>query len=581
MKISLARYRTLLITYLRPQWKNVVLLLFLLLGSIAFSLANPQIISQFIDEANAGAVLSTLIKFALLFLGVAFLKQIFAIIEGYVAENVSLTATNLLRADLTLHCLRLDLSFHTIHSPGELIERINTDVASLGNLFSRFVVALLGNALLLVGVLIMFVRIEWHVGLVMSIFAFGSMVLIYRLRSLSTPWWEAERQASAELTGFIEERLSGTEDVRSSGASSYMLRGLASCERTRLQKMIAAAQRSFFTVGTLGVLTAIGTALSLVLGVYLFNAGIITIGTVYLIFNYTLVLNTPIEQIVSQLRDLQQTAGSVTRILSLLDTHSTIEDGIGIPMPSGALSVAFQHVSFSYDEGVPVLKDIDFALEPGLVMGLVGRTGSGKSTLTKLIARLYDPQEGKICLGDVDLRSTRQDDLHERIGIVTQEVHVMHTSVRNNLTFFDPAIEDARINEALEILGLDAWLKALPAGLDTRLAPGGNGLSAGEAQLFALARVFLKAPGLVILDEASSRLDPATERRIERAIDRLLTGRTGIIIAHRLATVQRADTIMLLEDGRCCEYGLREKLAEDPNSRFAQLLRTGLEEVLA
>lgn len=172
-------------------------------------------------------------------------------------------------------------------------------------------------------------------------------------------------------------------------------------------------------------------------------------------------------------------------------------------------------------------------------------------------------------------------DLRKRIGMVTQDVHVLHTTVRNNLTLFDAGIADEKIIQALADLGLEAWYKSLPQGLNTKLAPGGSGLSAGEAQLLSFARVFLKDPGLVILDEASSRLDPVTERLLERAIDKLLERRTGIIIAHRLATVQRANTIMILENGHCCEYGQREMLASDPDTRFARLLRTGLEEVLA
>jgi ABC-type multidrug transport system fused ATPase/permease subunit len=164
--------------------------------------------------------------------------------------------------------------------------------------------------------------------------------------------------------------------------------------------------------------------------------------------------------------------------------------------------------------------------------------------------------------------------------MVTQEIQVFHASVRDNLTLFDPSIPDVNVVQVLADLGLDGWLRSLPEGLDTKLSPGTAGLSAGEAQLLAFARVFLHDPGLVILDEASSRLDPATEQRLEHAVSRLLEGRTGIIIAHRLGTVQRADTIMVLEGGACQEYGSRVALERDPGSRFAQLLRAGMEEVL-
>jgi len=228
-----------------------------------------------------------------------------------------------------------------------------------------------------------------------------------------------------------------------------------------------------------------------------------------------------------------------------------------------------------------VLSEVSFTLAPGTKLGLLGRTGSGKTTLSRLIFRLYDPTAGAIRIGGVDLRDAAFVDLRGRVGMVTQDVQLFQASIRDNLALFDRAIDDARIEWALDELGLLEWLRALPDGLDTRLGAGGLGLSAGEAQLLAFARVFLRDPGLVILDEASSRLDPATERLLERAIDRLLAGRTAIIIAHRLGTVQRADAILILDRGQVAEYGPREQLARDESSRFAQLLQTGLEEVLA
>jgi ABC-type multidrug transport system fused ATPase/permease subunit len=196
-----------------------------------------------------------------------------------------------------------------------------------------------------------------------------------------------------------------------------------------------------------------------------------------------------------------------------------------------------------------------------------------------LLFRFYDPSWGAIRLGGADLRALQLADVRTRVGMVTQDVQLFHASVRDNLTFWNQTISDERILEVLETLGLMPWLQSLPNGLDSELASGGASLSAGEAQLLAFARVFLQDPGLVILDEASARLDPATEALIERAIDRLLEGRTAIIIAHRLRTVQRADDILILDHGHVLEYGPRAQLAADPTSHFHRLLRVGLEEI--
>jgi ATP-binding cassette subfamily B protein len=226
-----------------------------------------------------------------------------------------------------------------------------------------------------------------------------------------------------------------------------------------------------------------------------------------------------------------------------------------------------------------VIHEVTLGLRPGEVLGLLGRTGSGKTTLARLLLRLYDPQAGAVRLNGVDLRELPLAELRRRVGVVTQEVQLFRSTLRDNLTLFDPDVADERIWEALEALGLGAWARGLADGLDTPIE-GSDGLSAGEAQLLAFARVFLLDPGLVILDEASSRLDPATERQLEQAVDRLLEGRTAVIIAHRLATVQRADRIAILEGGRVREEGPREALAADPRSRFSELMRVGMEEVL-
>lgn len=209
------------------------------------------------------------------------------------------------------------------------------------------------------------------------------------------------------------------------------------------------------------------------------------------------------------------------------------------------------------------------------MLGLLGRTGSGKSTIARLLFRLYDPSEGEIVLSGVDVRRVRLAELHAAVGMMTQQVQLFQGTVRDNLTLFTPNISDDRILHVFGEVGLADWFAALPDGLDGHLSSGNAGLSAGEAQLLAFARVFLHSPQLVVLDEASSRLDPATERLVEQAVDRLLEGRTAIIIAHRLATVQRADRILILDDGRVIEHGRREELATDPNSRLYHLLRTG------
>jgi ABC-type multidrug transport system fused ATPase/permease subunit len=423
-----------------------------------------------------------------------------------------------------------------------------------------------------------------------------------RLRNIAVPHWKEERQSSAELFGFLEERLAGTGDIRSNGAEPYVMRSFYRLMRELLRRSLKAGLMVNIMLNTMFLLFALGTAAAFAVGAWLFYAEVLTIGTVYLIFHYTSMLERPINQISHQLGDLQKATAGIARIQELLTVRSRVlEEYPDASLPSGSLAVEFLDVSFGYKDRVGssesaddaaaqemVLRDLSFCLAPGRVLGLLGRTGSGKTTLSRLLFRLYDPDTGAVSLGHqvlpgaslTDIRRVPLADVRQRVGMVTQNIQLFHATVRDNLTFFDDRIPDERILQVLQDVGLGEWLRALPSGLDTELESGG-GLSAGEAQLLAFTRIFLQDPGLVILDEASSRLDPATEHLIERAVDRLLQGRTAIVIAHHLGTVQRADEIMILEHGRIAEHGPRVELAGDPTSRFYSLLQTGMEEVLA
>ncbi|MCY4526111.1 MAG: ABC transporter ATP-binding protein, partial [Anaerolineaceae bacterium] len=435
--------------------------------------------------------------------------------------------------------------------------------------------------LLLAGVVAMIFRENTTTGVIMAIYALFTLWALNAVRSLAIPAWGSAREASASFYGFLEEQLSGTEDTRSSGAVPWTMRNFARLMYFRLRSEQKASIMNAAIFGVVAFCAILGLGISLVAGYLLYNDGQITLGTIFLFVTYTHILVRPMRELTMQVQELQKAGAGIGRVIELLNIKTKIEDGPGVPVPAGPLDVRFDDVTFAYNDREVVLQNVDFQLEPGKVLGLLGRTGSGKTTISRLLFRLYDPVEGSVRLGGTDLREASLQQLRQRVGIVTQDVQLFRASVRDNLTFFDDSIPDERIHEAIHDLGLGPWLAQLPEGLDTRIESGGRGLSAGEAQLLAFTRVFLKDPGLVILDEASSRLDPLTEHRIERAIDKLLHRRSGIIVAHRLATVQRSDEIMVIDRGHIIEHDSRARLAADPDSRFAHLLRIGLEEALA
>jgi len=587
----------------------------LLVVGIGLQLFAPQVIRRFLDAAQSGATTRSLMTMGLVFLLVVVGQKAINLVNTYLGEDLGWAATNRLRADLAAHTMRLDMGFHKLHTPGEIIERIDGDVGNLAEYFSQLVVQVLGNALLLMGVLALLFREDWRFGLIGLAYALVTLIFLRLVQRPMVSVWRDVSQASAALTGYLEERFGGTEDLRANGGEPYVMAGLYPLNALIARKRVFADLFGGFTFSTSHLFYIFTLVATLGLAATLFVRGEMTIGAVYLMTFYIGLMESPIKYIRRQMGNLQRALASIGRINEFFQLQPEVKDEGTAVLPNTAPSVAFNGVCFAYkDQPVNrnplsvnresnddllstehetrnteyglrntayVLNDITFTLEPGKVLGILGRTGSGKTTLTRLLDRLYDPSAGLIRVGGAHLRTVPLHDLRRRVGVVTQDVQLFQASLRDNITRFDAQIQDARIEAALGELGLHDWVRAMPARLDTVLATGGRGFSAGEAQLLAFTRLLLRDPGLVILDEAASRLDPITEQRLESALDRLLHNRTAVIVAHRLHTLRRADDILMLEDGCIVEYGPRSELISQPDSRFARLLQGGLEEVLA
>ena len=608
VSIKARQYGDLFRRYIVPQLPFVVTLGTLLFFSLGLQLVLPLIVRHFIDEAQKGAPVEGLVTTAAAFIGIAVVQQVVQVFATYFSERVGWTATNNIREDLAEHALSLDMSYHNDRTPGEMIERLDGDPNELGKFFSLFIFEMLGSLLLLIGILVLLVREDWRAGLALTVFVCAGMLVLTSIRNIAVPYWKANRAASADSFGFLEERLAGTEDIRSNDAKPYVMRRFHELMRSWYGKALKAGLMSSIMFSSTMFMFGVGSAISLSLGAYLYFGDSISLGTVYLIFHYTQMLVMPINRFTQQLDSFQRASAAISRILELNAVRKTILDppaedqvepapggswGVGSrPVSStgqalrgndgvlGPLAVELDGVTFAYGED-SVLADVSLELGPGRVLGLLGRTGSGKTTMTRLLFRLYDPTSGVVRVGGEDIRRMSVTQLRQHISMVTQDVRLFHGTVRDNLTFFDETIPDGRLLEVIDELQMRPWLESLPEGLDTRLLSEGGGLSAGEAQLLAFARVFLKGSGVLILDEASSRLDRSTEQMIERAVDRLVQDRTVIVIAHHLATVRRCDEIVILEHGRIVEHGEREALAADGTTRFHRLLQTGLEEALA
>ena len=572
---------SLIAKYARPELGRIALLAATLVAGVALSVAAPLVVRRFIDAVTArghAAPLAQLWALAGLFLAVTLAGQAARVAASWLAQRIGWAATNRLRRDLAAHALALDLGFHHGHAPGEMIERIDGDVGELAGVFSQVLLQAAGAALTIAGVVAVLTVQDWRAGALIGTLAAAGFAVLVATRNLSTGAVALERQSRAELAGFLEERIAGLDDIRANAGDPHVMRRLADVTGV-LNARTYRANRVGRAVWVMSAAMFVASSLAaLALGVWLFQRREASLGAVYLFVQYATMLREPFYLVGAHLQEVQRAGASLSRIRALMALQPTLADGTRSDWPAGPPALRFEHVGFAY-AGAPALVDVSFELAPGEALGVVGRTGAGKTTLTRLIARLYDPAEGAVRLDGRDLRDAALASLRARIGVVTQDVRIFAASIRDNAALFDPAIPDDRIAAVMTELGLGAWLARQADGLATRIAAGS--LSAGEAQLLAFARVFLQDPGLVILDEATSRLDPATDRLVEQASARLLRGRTAVIVAHKLGTVRRADRIVVMEAGRVVETGARVALEADPASRFARLLAGARDGVIA
>lgn len=573
----------LLAATLRSEARPLAGVLAVLGASMVLRLSLPLLLGRFADDALAGESADTLVRLALAYVAVALVSEALGLGVVWGSVRLSWRAGNRLRERLAAHALRLEQAWHGRHSPGQLIERIDGDVEAMVVFFSGIAIEIAGNVGLIAGMVIVATVIDPLSGLILGVTAFAGAAVMIRLRLAAVSAREAERQVNAELYGDLEERLGGLEDLRANGAGAYAVHRLHHHSARSWRAARRASLHGDSAHAAAAMVFAAGTAGTLLAGILLQQRGVITVGAVLSLYRYADMLRQPLQRIAEQLKEFQKAMAGARRASNLLATEPRITDGPldGSALPaigrggSRGLAVDFDDVTFAYDGGAaPALEAIDLHLAAGRHLGVIGRTGSGKTTFARLLLRLWDIQGGAVRVGGVDVRELRVAALRRRIAIVTQDVDLFRAPLRDNLTLFGAhAAGDADLQNLLGRLGLGDWVASMPDGLDTVLE-GGQGLSAGEGQLVAFARAFLADPDIVVLDEASSRLDPFTEARITSATRRLLDGRTAVVIAHRLETLAEVDEIAVLENGRLVEHGDRHRLAADADSRYARLLRT-------
>ncbi|UVI32877.1 ABC transporter ATP-binding protein [Paenibacillus spongiae] len=569
--------------YLNNHRAQLVLLLLFILGSIALQIYSPLYIQQFLDRARAGEETSGLLRIAFLFLGLTVLRQIVVIVLQFITSDVTWKITNKIRLDVTRQCLNYDMSFHNRHTPGEMVERIDGDVGKLNNFMSVFALKVISNNLLIVTVVIIIFTINVSMGIVVTLSCVLGLYVLSRMGRFGSKTIRNYLSESADTIGFLDERITGREDIRAFNAVSYTLYSYY----TRLKRLFRTRKQTGLRIAT--VLNIGEMVLAIIMAVTLLSLGIIhlqsadlSIGTLFLIYYYMTILLIPLKSMVAEVSELQYVHAALLRLNELLSYSSNVKTTGCARIEDTALEIRFDNVSFHYgDEEHKALRNISFQLPANTTLGLLGKTGSGKSTLARLLCRMCDPQEGSITINGSDHMEFELDSLQESMGIVSQNIELFEGTLRDNITMYKDHITDDQIMRILDRLALQEWISGIPEGLDKRIEQGGRNLSGGEAQLIAFTRVFLRNPQILILDEATSRIDPATERRLDKAMAVLMKNRTCIIIAHRLSTIRKTDYTLVLQEGRVLEFGETRALEQDPESSYSSMIGEGEAELHA
>jgi ABC-type multidrug transport system fused ATPase/permease subunit len=563
-----------LLGLLRPYRRKVALMFVALIAATAAGLAPPYLVGRAIDDGISAGDETALYVIVGLFLVSALLYWAATYAQTYLVGWVGQRALQDLRQRIFAHLQAMSIGFFTRNRPGVLISRMTNDVQALDSLVSDGIVTLFSSTLTLLGVVVILLALDVQLALVtfltFPLLAVGSVIF----RIVAADAYRRTRETIAAITANLQESLSGVRVVRSFGQERRHVDQMAELnEDNRVANMKTVyLNASYFPA--VEMLSAVGTAAILLYGGYRALDGDVSIGVVVAFVGYLQTFFDPIQQISQLYTTYQQGMAALDKIFDLLDTEPDLRDRPGAVDP-GKLrgEIELQGVSFSYGAGAGgggngaspqepgwALRDVDLHVPPGQTVALVGQTGAGKSTLAKLVARFYDPQEGRVLVDGHDLRDLRASCLRSQLGIVPQEGFLFSGSVRENICFGRPEAPDEEIRAAAAAVGADSFIARLPQGLDTEVGERGGQLSAGQRQLIAFARALVADPRILILDEATSNVDVRTERVIERGLERLLVGRTALVIAHRLSTVRRAGRIVVLEGGRIVETGTHDEL---------------------
>ena len=560
----------------------------------ALSVAPPLLFRQIIDNGILQGDRRVVIVLSVTVAALALLQAVLNVVQRWFSATIGEGLIFDLRTQVFDHVVEMPVAFFTRTQTGKLVSRLNSDVIGAQQAFTSTLSTVLSNIIGLILVLAAMIVLSWQLTLaaliLLPIFLIPAKIVGRKLADLT----RRQMQLNGDMSATMTERFSV------SGALLVKLFGRVVEEHDRFAERAGAvrdvsvkiAMNGRFFITSLGLVAALATALVYGVGGSLAIDGVLTIGTLTALAGLLTQLYGPLTQLTNLRIDVMNALVSFDRVFEVLDLVPMIRDAEDAEAVGGPASVSFEHVSFSYPtadqvslaslESIAsldqrpsgeVLHDVSFTVAAGQTVALVGRSGGGKTTMTHLIARLYDATSGTVSVAGTDVKKLTQDSLRAAVGYVTQDAHMFHDTIRANLRYARPEATEAELWEALAAAQLKALVESLPDGLDTVVGERGYRLSGGERQRLAIARLLLKAPPIVVLDEATAHLDSESEVAVQQALDMAMQGRTSVVIAHRLSTVRNADLIIVVDQGRIVQHGRHDELLAE-GGLYAELYRT-------
>jgi len=567
---SLAR----VLSYLKPYRKDVAVTLLLAISTTLLDLVPPWLIKIVVDslveDSESMWIYGTIVGLAIIYLMRNYTNHRRIIINNQVEQNVVFD----LRSDVYRALQKLSLNYFENRSTGELMSRANDDVNYVERIFIDGVEQVVTASLTLIGITIILFYMHWKLAIValfpIPLLAYGAWVYT----SKAHDQYHVVRKRAAKMNAKLQDSISGIRETLSFNRQLYETRQFEKRSRDYCDGTLEVMRLWAFYSPTMMFLGSLGTVLILLYGVGLVQAGDITVGSLVAFVGYLALFYTPINQLHSVNHMLQHALASGERLFEIIDTIPEVQEASEAILPSTNVrgTIQFDKVNFSYIPGKPAVENIDFTISAGEKMALVGHTGSGKSTLVKLLMRFYDVQSGSILIDEHPIKHLKISYLREQIGLVSQDPFLFNGTVAENILYGNIEASRAQVISAAVSSHADPFIKNLPDGYDTLVGERGVKLSGGEKHRIAIARTFLKNPPILVLDEATSSVDTETESHIKQALNTLMAGRTTLIIAHRLSTLEGADRVLVMKEGKLVEAGTHDSLIAT-ESEYAQLFR--------